>query len=369
MGLNAVDRLVVDTDGVWPLPWLHAAVSDALATQKAHALLVHADPGIGALEFSLTLAQAWLCEQGREGGHQTGPAGPCGRCASCRLVQARMHPDLLLLMPETLRQSYGWPLLSDKPDNADAEGGKGAKKASRQIRIDEVRAAVDWMIKTSSRGGAKVLVLHPADQLNAQAANALLKMLEEPPAGARIVLTAGDPEHLLPTIRSRCQRVRLPAPAAEVAHHWLEAQGVEGAAVLLAACSGRPLAVLDMVRAGIDAQAWSALPAQIVLGDAIACGGWAVAFVVEALMRLCHDAMRVAAGGGAIYFPADSVPQGLALQRLVAWHAQLLRISRHQDHPWNDGLLAETMMIDAHAAMASAATRRATPRRLDTLHR
>ena len=202
----------VGPDGQLPLPWLAAPLQQALA-QPGHALLLVAAPGVGALAFQLTLAQAWLCES-------TQPAKPCGTCTSCHLFQARTHPDLKLLLPEAQRVELGWAEAAE-----DSEGGK--RKPSRQIRIDEVRGAIDWIVKTTSRGRAKVLVLHPAEALNPVGANALLKTLEEPPAGARLLLSCSDPEHLLPTVRSRCQRLRIQLPPAEQARAWLQAQGLE----------------------------------------------------------------------------------------------------------------------------------------------
>ena len=79
--------MVVGPDGALPLPWLAEALRATLSQHKAHALLLHAHPGIGALEFSLTLAQSWLCEGAG--------ATACGQCQSCKLVQAKMHPDLM----------------------------------------------------------------------------------------------------------------------------------------------------------------------------------------------------------------------------------------------------------------------------------
>ncbi|MBE0549226.1 MAG: DNA polymerase III subunit delta', partial [Rubrivivax sp.] len=173
--------MVVDAAGTLPLPWLAEPLAAALATHRGHALLVHGAAGVGALPFALVLAQAWLCED-------TAPAAarPCGRCGSCRLVQSHVHPDLLVLLPETLRRAHDWPLADDKGEGEDAK-----RKPSRQIRINEVRSLIDWSTRTSARGRGKVAVLHPAEALNAQSANALLKTLEEPPAGTRLVLTAG----------------------------------------------------------------------------------------------------------------------------------------------------------------------------------
>ena len=190
--------MVVGQDGALPLPWLERPLVSALATQRSHALLVLGSEGVGVLPFALTLAQAWLCEA--EPAQRK--AGPCGRCGSCRLVQSHLHPDLQMLMPERLRREHDWLRVDDK---ADADDNK--RKPSKQIRIDEVRSVIDWVYKTNARGQCKVVLMHPAEALNPQAANALLKTLEEPPVGTRILLTCADPALLLPTVRSRCQKL------------------------------------------------------------------------------------------------------------------------------------------------------------------
>ena len=102
---------------------------------------------------------------------------PCGRCGSCRLVQSHLHPDLTVLLPETLRREHAWPLPDDKTDGDDSK-----RKPSRQIRIDEVRLLIERCTRTSARGQGKAGLLHPAEALNLQSANALLKTLEEPAA-------------------------------------------------------------------------------------------------------------------------------------------------------------------------------------------
>ena len=362
------------------LPWLAAPLADALVRQRSHAVLVHGAAGIGALPFLLALAQAWLCEAAdlpAEPAAAPAQPRPCGQCGSCRLVQAQLHPDLYVLLPEQQRQLTGWALHSDKPDDGDSEGGKGKRKPSRQIRIDEVRAAIDWVYKTSSRGRGKVLVLHPAEALNVQAASALLKTLEEPPAGTRLLLSAADPEHLLPTVRSRCQRLRLPLPTVEQSQRWLAGQGVAEPDVLLAAAGGEPLAAKALADAGIGATAWRSLPAAVARGQGAAMSGWPVPRVVDALQKLCHDAMALAAGGAPRYFPPGSVPAGAgmaAMAALAAWHQALARVARHDEHPWNEGLLIDALVAQGHVALALApapvgSAPAARPRRppLDTL--
>src|SRR6185436_7703441 len=145
--------------------------------------------------------------------------------------------------------------------------GKSRRKPSREIKIDTVRAAIDWAHTSSSRGRGKVLLFYPADAMNATSSNALLKTLEEPAAGTRLLLCVEDPEHLLPTVRSRCQRVRLAPPAEAEAEAWLTAQGVSGAAALLRASGGEPLAAKALVEEGLDAATWARLPALVAAGD------------------------------------------------------------------------------------------------------
>ena len=353
--------LVADEAGTLPLPWLAAPLRETLAGHRGHALLVRGSAGVGVLPFALTLAQAWLCEGAVD--EDARPRLPCGRCGSCRLLRSHVHPDLMVLLPETLRRAHEWLLADDRPDADEAK-----RKSSRQIRIDEVRLLIDWTTRTSSRGRGKVAVLHPADALNTQSANALLKTLEEPPAGTRLVLTTADPELLLPTVRSRCQHLGLPAPAHEVALAWLAAQGLEQPAVLLAACSGRPLDALALAQAGIAAAGWAALPGAVARGQAAALAGWPVPRAVDALQKVCHDAMARAAGGAARYFPQASVPGHAAMPALAAWSRELERIARHDEHPWSEALLLEALVRGGCAALAAAGrTREATAPGLDTL--
>jgi len=348
----------VSVDG--RLPWLDAPLRAALAHQRAHALLVQAAEGVGAFEFMLTLAQAWLCESAEA-------AHPCGACDSCRLLQARSHPDLHLLLPEALRASLGW---AGQGDDEPAESGRSRRKPSRQIRIDEVRAAIDWVVQTSARGRAKVVVIHPAGAMNLQAASALLKTLEEPPGQARLLLSTTDEASLLPTVRSRCQRIRLAAPPPDEACAWLQAQGVPDAATLLAATGGAPLAARELAAAGIDAAAWSALPRALARGQAQALAGWPLPRAIDALQKLCHDAMYGALGAAPRFFPPAAVPPGARLAPLSAWAKSLARAARHDEHPWNEALLIEALVLEGHACWQEATTRPTrSGRALDTLGR
>lgn len=343
-------QIGVGADGRLPLPWLEVALSQAGTLAGAHGLLIHGPAGGGHLELALLLAQTALCE---------GPSAirqqrPCGRCASCHLVATRVHPDLLLLLPDALRVQLGWV------DDDDSKLNKADAKPSRDIRVEQVRQAIAWAQQTSGRGRGKVMVVHPADALNGPAANALLKTLEEPPGRLRLLLTSADPERLLPTVRSRCQRVRLDLPGADVALAWLQAQGVADPAPLLRAAGGSPLEALAWSLEGVTAGLLAELPRRAAAGDASALAGRPIPRVVDWLLKLAHDAQVLAAGGAPRFFGADQLPAGADLAALRAWQQVLLRTARHDEHPWNAGLLIESLVTQATAVWPPPAAARRT---------
>ena len=333
---------MVGSDGALPLPWLEAPLRSALATQRAHALLIHGPQGVGQFELALTLAQAWLCEGAPA-------ARPCGRCASCKLVQAHSHPDLLVLLPEALRESLGWAGADDADSGGDDKGGK--RKPSKEIRVDEIRQAIAFAQTTSGRGRTKVVVIHPAERMNGISANALLKTLEEPPGQARLVLSCAAPDALLPTIRSRCHAVPLALPESKLAARWLAEQGVARADVMLSAAGGQPQEALAWVADGIDAGQWVSLPQQLLRGEVGTLGTWPLPRLIDMLQKLCHDAMRVAAGAAPRYFPPASMPPAAAMAALSAWARELGRNASHAEHPWNAGLLVESLTQQAREAL------------------
>jgi DNA polymerase-3 subunit delta' len=335
---------MVGSDGALPLPWLERWLGEAVRTQRGHALLVHGPQGIGQWQLSLTLAQAWLCEGG-QGGRR-----PCGHCAACHMVQARSHPDLLVLIPEALQAALGWTL-SDTEAEATEAGGK--KQPSKEIKVEAVRAAVAFAQTTPARNAGKVVVLHPAERMNGISANALLKTLEEPAGTARFILSCSAPEALLPTIRSRCQAFGLELPPTEVAVEWLAGKGVAQPAIVLAAAGGQPLDALDWVREGLDAKLWQQLPALMQLGDAAALAGWTVPRAVDAMQKLCHDMSCASVGAAPRFFPSTALTGQLVdVRRLLAWSRELARAARQAEHPLNAGLAIEALVTQAQRALA-----------------
>lgn len=160
-----------------------------------HALLLKGPRGVGKLEFALHVAQSLLCEQ-------TGDDGmACGQCASCRWYAQDSHPDFRLIQPQAL---------SESEESDDKETSK--KKPSQQISVEQIRTLTDFANLSAHQGGFRVVVIHPAESMNSNAANALLKTLEEPAGNMMILLVSHKPQQLLPTILSRCMALPMPLP-------------------------------------------------------------------------------------------------------------------------------------------------------------
>jgi DNA polymerase III subunit delta' len=327
------------------LPWLAEPAHDIATRQRGHALLVQGHAGAGVFELALRVARTWLCET-------EGADAPCGRCTACHLLASNSHPDLRALLPELTQVELGWSVGGAESADAGDGDGKARKKPSKEIKIEAVRDAIAWTQKSSSRGRAKVLLLFPADAMNLVASNALLKTLEEPPQGVRLLLVAEDAERLLPTLRSRCQRLQFAGPTPEQALAWLEGQGVANAPVLLAAAGGHPLAARRLAADGFDAAAWLALPKRIADGKWEPPAGATVPRLREVLQKLCHDAMAVAAGAAPRYFPAASLPPAATWQKLSDWSQSLARLARHDEHPFNAPLITDSLLTEARAVWA-----------------
>lgn len=324
-------------------PWI-AAQRQALLAQRGHAWLLHGPSGLGQYALALELVRAWLCDA--PDGH-----GACGRCASCHGVDVRTHADLCVLMPETQMLALGWPL----PEKALGEIEDKKRKASREIRVEAMRDAVEFAQRTSARGRGKAVLVYPAEQMNHVTANALLKTLEEPPGDVRFVLATEAAHQLLPTIRSRCLGHAMQWPRPEEARDWLAAQGLEpGAAqALLRAAGGRPDDALALARAGRSPQAWALLPKAVARGDVSALADLEPAQAVDALQKLCHDLLAHRVGAPPRYFAAADLPAPPGLGPLTRWSRALAREARTAEHPFNAGLMLESLVAQARQALNS----------------
>ena len=184
--------------------WAIELLQHSLATGRiAHAYLFTGPPQIGKRRLARTLAQALNC---------TGPEPPCGECPSCRKLLKEAHPDIRVI---------------------EGEGAGGS------IKIDQVRALQREAMLAPYEGRYRVYILRRADLASLEAANSLLKILEEPPKHVVLILTAVQPESLPPTIASRCQRLDLRPVAHRLLESALQERGVpEQQARLLVRLSG-----------------------------------------------------------------------------------------------------------------------------------
>lgn len=324
-------------------PWI-AGQARTLLAQRGHAWLLQGPSGLGQYPLALALVRAWLCER-------PGPDGACGTCGSCHAIDVRTHADLAVLMPETLALQLDWPL--DEKAQKEIEDKK--RKPSKEIRVEAMREAIEFSQRTSASGRGKAVLVYPADRMNHVTANALLKTLEEPPGNVRFVLATEAAHLLLPTIRSRCLGHAMAWPQPQEALDWLQGQGVspDDAPVLLRAAGGRPEEALALAQAGRDAAAWSRLPKAVARGELAALGDSTPAQVIDALQKLCHDLLAVRVGGQPRFFAPADLPPPAPLPALTAWWKELARAQRSAEHPFNAGLMLESLVTRARAALHS----------------
>jgi len=327
-------------------PWI-ARQRDALLAQRGHAWLLHGPSGLGQYALALALARAWLCDAPTA-------HGACGVCPSCHGIAVRTHADLRVLMPEVQMQQLGWPL----PEKAQAEIEDKKRKASREIRVEAMRDAVEFAQRTSARGRGKVVLVFPAEQMNAVTANALLKTLEEPPGDVRFVLASEAAHRLLPTIRSRCLAHTLHWPLDAEALAWLRGQGVaqDAARVWLRAAGGRPDDALHLARGGREPEAWAGIPRALAQGDLAPLAGLDGPGLVRVLQKLCHDLLALRVGAEPRYFAAADLPAAARLpsvNTLTRWAGLLRQQARTAEHPFNAGLMLEALAAQACEVLAA----------------
>ncbi len=262
-----------------PFPWLAGPWERLSAARRqgrlGHALLLHGRAGFGKRQFATAFARLMLCEA------KGGPDVACGECRACALLAAGSHPDLALVAP--------------------LEEGKA-------LGIDQVRELGDYFALRPHYGTAKVAILEAADSMNRPAANALLKLLEEPPLGALIMLVADRPSQLLPTVRSRCQQTALDQADPALLLEWLRAQAGAGddrsEIENLARAAGSPLAARALAERGLST-AIAGLVAgmgNVAIGKLQPLAAAAqfaplpLALLIDQMLRICHELLLLKSG-------------------------------------------------------------------------
>jgi DNA polymerase-3 subunit delta' len=330
-------------------PWQEAAAARTLAegTRWPHALLIAGPQGLGKRLLALHLAQALLCEAPRSDGRA------CGTCVGCRLVERRSHPDLRLIEP----------VVYDEDGNATPVDA---------ITVEPIRDLIEFALLSSHRGGAKVAVVVPADALNAAAANALLKTLEEPPPRTYLLLVSHRPGRLPATIVSRCRRLPLAMPDAALASAWLAGLGIADPGLVLAQAGGAPLLARALADGAMQhGRDWLlgelARPERL---SPVAVGArlealpkderkGALADGMYWLLTWTADLAAVVSGGPPRFHPdrvdalAGLAPR-VARVPLFRYYQALLRQRALLAHPLQPRLVIETLLFDYRALFARA---------------
>jgi DNA polymerase-3 subunit delta' len=306
----------------------------AMPERAPHALLFCGPAGVGKLALAERFAQRLLCERPGQG------SAPCGACDGCRWFLGGNHPDARYVEPEAIARRAA---LEDEGE----QGGPKAAKPSTEIKVEQVRALADFVNIGSHRGGWRVAIIHPAEDMNAHAANSLLKSLEEPPPGAVFLLVSHRPARLPPTVRSRCVPVPVPVPEPRAARAWLEARGVREAGRWLAFAGGAPRLALEYA-SGERGAALERLLEALKAPDAAVLAAVNeredLELLAEILQKLALDQAFASVTGRGRYLPqvaAGNAPDSRAWLRFARDMGRNRALARH---PLNVKLFASEML-------------------------
>lgn len=221
-----------------------------------HALLFHGPAGSGKDAMAIELARVLNCERGGD--------AACGECPSCEMMDSLRHPNLRLVFPLPARDDESSPLDKFTPEEMEEVNAQIDEKAANPyhrilipkasgIKVSSIREIRRDASFRAQGKGRLVVIISEAERMNPNAANALLKTLEEPGGDMLLVLTTSQRDALLPTIRSRCQLIRFDPLRPEdirvalMRRHGIE-EGIAEAAARMA--SGSFGDALDMALAG-----------------------------------------------------------------------------------------------------------------------
>ncbi len=310
-----------------------------LRARLPHALLLKGAQGIGKFDLALIFTQSLLCEKPMADGFA------CQKCSSCHWFEQDSHPDCRLIQPDALTV---------------AEAGEeklGAKKPSREISVDQIRALSSFVNLSAHCGGFRVVVIYPAEAMNHNAANSLLKSLEEPTDNLLFILVTHKPQQLLPTILSRCLSFTVHTPTRDVGAAWLAKNGVKNPEYALAQTGFAPLQALNWAESGEGTEERNILLAAILHPgklDALALAGSlqrsSPVHVIHCLQQWCHDLVSAKLAGAVRYFPEQAetilkLAGGVSPLALMRFQKELQEARRSAFHPLNPKLLLESLLL------------------------
>ncbi|MCU7880335.1 MAG: DNA polymerase III subunit delta' [Candidatus Thiodiazotropha sp. (ex Lucinoma aequizonata)] len=305
-----------------------------------HALLLSGPTGLGKELFALSFAQSCLCPDKDNAGY------PCGICRHCQLMSSFNHPDFQWIRPY--------------------EGSK-----SGEIKVEAIRSLTAGASLTSYSGGSKVIIIQPAHRMNNAAANSLLKTLEEPTPGTVILLLTDQPTRLLPTIRSRCQKVVFHFPGKQQSISWLAEKVVHAeSGILLSLANGAPLKALKLDSAELLQTSEAMLRGFLGLAgenrNPVSLARQWTSFdrglLLEWLAGWVIDLIRLKEGGNSVLlFNQDhsqalqNTADKLSSSVLQGYLLQIYQAKSLLDSNLNPQLTLEKLLIDWHTCFVQAA--------------
>ena len=317
-----------------------------------HALLFYGPTGTGIETFAESFAKSMLCENRPSGGQ------PCASCQSCHWFDQYAHPDYRQILPETLEIARGIQN-ADKTASTDEEPatGKTSREPSRKIGIDKIRSLADFINISTHRGGSRIISVYPAEAMTSESSNALLKMLEEPPAGTLFILVTNHLDALLPTIVSRCSKLAFPMPETSVALGWLKEKGIDDAGDWLAGQGGAPVAALAEAQHGIREEMTVLLNELATPNDtellktAEKLQKVPMADLVTWHQRWLYDLLSLRLAGNLRYYPRyrpalESMAKKADIDQLLNLLKKVNERKKTADHPLVPRLALEDMLLD-----------------------
>ena len=277
----------------------------------------------------------------------------CQQCSSCHWFEQDSHPDFRKIQPDALSATE------------DGEEKPSGKKPSREISVDQIRDLSSFANLSAHSGGYRVVVINPAESMNHNAANSLLKTLEEPTDKLLFLLVSNKPQQLLPTILSRCLSFTVHTPTREVGTAWLKQQGVKNPEHALAQTGFAPLQALGWAESGEGAEERGILLAAIrqpskldalALAESLQRG--APVHVIHCLQQWCHDLASAKLAGAVRYFPeqAEAITKlagGISPDALMRFQKELLEARRAAFHPLNPKLFLESLLLSYRQLFAA----------------
>ncbi|MBC7756338.1 MAG: DNA polymerase III subunit delta' [Bdellovibrio sp.] len=300
-----------------------------------HALLLRGREGIGKHELAIKLSQSLLCAAPKV------DKTACGTCQNCVWFAEEGHPDFKLIAPEDVETSD------------EAPKKKAAKKS--QISVAQIRQLIDYLSLSSHQvNSRRVVLISPAETLNTASANALLKMLEEPPTNTIFLLVTSQPQRLLATIISRCQAIDMPLPAKADSLHWLQQQGISNVEQALNLAGGAPLLALQIAEEGDLIATLTKHLSQGAQLDAFACAplftGLGMGRAIDALQKWVFDLAACKLAQQLHYHLSHSnalqaLSKSVNLSLLLRFQQQLLEAKKLVNHPLNNELQLENILL------------------------